>query len=176
VQNLTVPGGDVKIGTTDYTVRTNSMPPSVEALNDIPVAYQNGATVFLRDIGHVRDGNLVLQNVVRAHGKRSVLISIIKNGNASTLTVVNAVKHMLKIARKAAPPGTVIKELFDQSVFVATSVIAVLREGAITADYGTEVEVNSGVNDGDQVILQPPVNLTDGDKVQIIPEPPQAAP
>jgi multidrug efflux pump subunit AcrB len=133
LQNLTLPGGDVKIGKTDYTVRTNSMPPTVEALNDIPVAYQNGATVFLRDIGHVRDGNLVQQNVVRADGKRSVLISIIKNGNASTLAVVNAVKSMLKIARTSAPPGTVIKSLFDQSVFVTSSLIAVLREGATAA-------------------------------------------
>jgi multidrug efflux pump subunit AcrB len=62
-----------------------------------------------------------------------VLLSIIKNGNASTLTVVNAVKHMLNIAREAAPPGMVIKSLFDQSVFVVSSVVAVLREGAIAA-------------------------------------------
>jgi multidrug efflux pump subunit AcrB len=132
-QNLTLPGGDEKIGKIDYTVRTNSMPPTIEALNDIPVSYSNGATVFLRDIGHVRDGNLVQQNVVRAHGKRSVLLSIIKNGNASTLTVVNAVKHVLDIARAAAPSGMVIKSLFDQSVFVVSSVVAVLREGAIAA-------------------------------------------
>jgi multidrug efflux pump subunit AcrB len=132
-QNLTLPGGDEKIGRTDYTVHTNSMPPSIEALNDIPVSYQNGATVFLRDIGHVRDGNLVQQNIVRADGKPSVLLSIIKNGNASTLTVVNAVKHMLNIAREAAPPGMVIKSLFDQSVFVTSALVAVLREGAIAA-------------------------------------------
>ncbi len=132
-QNLTLPGGDEKIGKTDYTVRTNSMPPTIEALNDIPVSYSNGATVFLRDIGHVRDGNLVQQNIVRADGKPSVLLSIIKNGNASTLTVVNAVKHVLDIARKAAPTGMVIKSLFDQSVFVTSSVVAVLREGAIAA-------------------------------------------
>src|SRR5437868_10265389 len=132
-QNLTLPGGDEKIGKTDYTVRTNSMPPSIEALNDVPVSFQNGATVFLRDIGHVRDGNLVQQNIVRADGKRSVLLSIIKNGNASTLTVVNAVKQMLGVARKAAPAGMVIKSLFDQSVFVTSSLIAVLREGAIAA-------------------------------------------
>jgi multidrug efflux pump subunit AcrB len=132
-QNLTLPGGDAKIGKTDYTVRTNSMPPTIEALNDIPVSYSNGATVFLRDIGHVRDGNLVQQNVVRADGKRSVLLSIIKNGNASTLTVVDAVKHMLDVARQAAPAGMVIKSLFDQSVFVTSSLISVLREGAIAA-------------------------------------------
>ncbi len=132
-QNLTLPGGDTKIGKTDYTVRTNSMPPTIEALNDIPVTYSNGATVFLRDIGHVRDGNLVQQNIVRADGKKSVLLSIIKNGNASTLTVVNAVKHMLGVARQAAPAGMVIKSLFDQSVFVTSSLFAVLREGAIAA-------------------------------------------
>ena len=90
-QNLTLPGGWEKIGKTQYTVRTDSMPPTIEALNDIPVSYANGATVFLRDIGHVRDGNLVQQNVVRSDGRRSVLLSIIKNGDASTLEVVNAV-------------------------------------------------------------------------------------
>jgi multidrug efflux pump subunit AcrB len=132
-QNLTLPGGNQKIGKVDYTVRTNSMPTTIAALNDIPVGYTNGATVFLRDIGHVRDGNLVQQNIVNADGKPSVLLSIIKNGDASTLTVVNAVKHMLDIARAAAPPGMMIKSLFDQSVFVVSSVVAVLREGAIAA-------------------------------------------
>ncbi|HWD60326.1 MAG TPA: efflux RND transporter permease subunit [Stellaceae bacterium] len=132
-QNLTLPGGTQKIGDTQYTVRTNSSPPTIAALNDIPVSYSNGATVFLRDIGHVRDGNLVQQNIVRADGKRSVLLSIIKNGNASTLTVVNAVKHVLATARASAPSGMAIKPLFDQSVFVTSSVVSVLREGAIAA-------------------------------------------
>src|SRR5467141_3412477 len=132
-QNLTLSGGTAKIGKTQYTVRTNAMPPTIEALNDIPVSFSNGATVFLRDIGHVRDGNLVQQNIVRADGKRSVLLSIIKNGNASTLTVVNAVKALLVTARAAAPSGMVIKSLFDQSVFVVSSVVSVLREGAIAA-------------------------------------------
>jgi multidrug efflux pump subunit AcrB len=132
-QNLTLSGGTAKIGKTQYTVRTNAMPPTIEALNDIPVSFSNGATVFLRDIGHVRDGNLVQQNIVRADGKRSVLLSIIKNGNASTLSVVNAVKAMLVTARAAAPAGMVIKSLFDQSVFVVSSVVSVLREGAIAA-------------------------------------------
>src|SRR5438094_9067564 len=126
-QNLTLPGGTAKIGETQYTVRTNSMPPTVEALNDIPVSYTNGATVFLRDIGHVRDGNLVQQNIVRANGKHSVLLSIIKNGNASTLTVVNAVKHVLDVARAAAPPGMEFKSLLDNSLFITYSVIEVIR-------------------------------------------------
>ena len=81
----------------------------------------------------MHDGWLVQQNVVRQNGRRSVLLSIIKNGNASTLTVVNAVHKALQTARAAAPPGMQINELFDQSVFVKQSVAGVLREGAIAA-------------------------------------------
>jgi len=132
-QNLTLPGGTAKIGATQYTVRTNAMPATIEALNDIPVAFADGATVFLRDIGHVRDGSMVQQNIVRADGAPSVLIGAIKNGNVSTLDLVDAIKRTLVVARESAPAGMVIKSLFDQSVFVAMSVAAVLREGAIAA-------------------------------------------
>src|SRR5215813_11925050 len=130
-QNLTLPSGTAKIGDTQYTVRTNATPGSIDDLNNIPVKVADGATVFLKDIGQVHDGWLVQQNVVREDGRRSVLLSIIKNGNASTLEVVNRVHEALKTARAAAPPGLEIKELFDQSQFVTQSVESVLREGAI---------------------------------------------
>jgi len=132
-QNLTLPSGTAKIGDTQYTVQTNAMPRTIDELNAIPVKYSNGATVFLRDIGHVRDGAAVQQNIVRDEGVPSVLLSIIKNGNASTLTVVNAVKDALRVARAAAPSGMVINQLFDQSVFVVSAVMGVVREGAIAA-------------------------------------------
>jgi multidrug efflux pump subunit AcrB len=132
-QNLTLPSGLAKIGDTQFTVRTNAVPTKITDLNDIPVKYINGQTVFVKDVGQVHDGNAVQQNVVRTDGRRSVLLSIIKNGNASTLAVVNAVKQALVISRKAAPPGMQIKELFDQSVFVKDSIIGLLREGAIAA-------------------------------------------
>jgi multidrug efflux pump subunit AcrB len=132
-QNLTLPSGTAKIGNTQYTVRTNATPATIDDLNMIPVKFVNGATVFLKDVAQVRDGSLVQQNIVREDGRRSVLLSIIKNGNASTLTVVNGVKKALEAARAAAPAGLRINELFDQSVFVTSSVKGVLREGAIAA-------------------------------------------
>jgi multidrug efflux pump subunit AcrB len=132
-QNLTLPSGTAKIGDTQYAVRTNATPVALDDLNNIPVKFANGATVFLKDVGYVRDGNLVQANVVRTEGRRSVLLSIIKNGNASTLAVVNGVKEALTVARAAAPPGLKITELFDQSVFVSESINGVLREGAIAA-------------------------------------------
>jgi multidrug efflux pump subunit AcrB len=132
-QNLTLPSGLAKIGDTQYTVRTNAVPTKIDDLNNIPVKYINGQTVFVKDVGQVHDGNAVQQNIVRTDGRRSVLLSIIKNGNASTLAVVNAVKEALVVSRKAAPPGMQIKELFDQSVFVKASITGLLREGAIAA-------------------------------------------
>src|SRR5882724_5057613 len=132
-QNLTLPSGTAKIGDTQFVVQTNAMPKTIDELNAIPIKYGNGATVFLRDIGFVRDGYAVQQNIVREGGVRSVLLSIIKNGEASTLDVVNGAKNALGVARAAAPPGLQISELFDQSVFVVSSVMGVLREGAIAA-------------------------------------------
>ena len=133
VQNLTLPSGTAKIGNTQYVVHSNATPTSIDDLNNIPIKVANHATVFIKDIGHVRDGSAVQQNVVREDGRRAVLLSVIKNGNASTLDVVDGVRRALAIARAAAPPGLLINELFDQSVFVRASVAGVLREGAIAA-------------------------------------------
>ena len=132
-QNLTLPSGQVKIANTQYTVRTNATPGSIDELNNIPVKFTNGATVFIKDIGQVRDGSAVQQNIVRENGERAVLLSVIKNGNASTLDVVNGVRSVLQVARAAAPPGLKISELFDQSVFVKSAVTSVVREGVIAA-------------------------------------------
>src|SRR3982075_3475129 len=132
-QNLTLPSGTAKIGETQYTVRTNATPASIDDLNMMPVKFANGATILLKDVAQVRDGSLVQQNIVREDGHRSVLLSVIKNGNASTLAVVNGVKKALEATRAAAPAGLKINELFDQSVFVTNSVTGVLREGAIAA-------------------------------------------
>jgi multidrug efflux pump subunit AcrB len=132
-QNLTLPSGTQKIGDTQFTVRTNAMPTTVADLNNIPVKYGNGAVVFVKDVGYVRDGYAVQQNIVHENGRRSVLLSVIKNGNASTLEVVKAVKGAVQIAREAAPPDLHITELFDQSIFVSKAVAAVVREGTIAA-------------------------------------------
>jgi multidrug efflux pump subunit AcrB len=132
-QNLTLPSGLAKIGDTQYTVRTNAMPTAIEDLNSIPIKYINGQTVFIKDVGQVHDGWAVQQNIVRQDGRRSVLLSVLKNGNASTVAVVNGVREALNIARAAAPPGMSINELFDQSKLVTASIAGVLREGAIAA-------------------------------------------
>jgi multidrug efflux pump subunit AcrB len=132
-QNVTVPSGLVKLGSQQLVVRLNASPDMVERLNDIPVTYNNGRPVLLRDLAWVRDGYQVQQNIVRADGSRSVLMTLLKNGNASTLTVVNNVKAAMPGIQAAAPKDMKFDQLFDQSVFVSGAISDVLREGAIAA-------------------------------------------
>src|SRR5258706_5555076 len=132
-QSLTLPSGDAKIGNTQYIVSVNTSAPTVDALNRVPIREIGPVTVRLSDVAHVRDGWAVQQNIVRSNGRRSVLLTIIKNGDASTLDVVNLVKAALPGIKAAAPPGMNIDMLFDQSVFVQDAISSVLREGAIAA-------------------------------------------
>jgi multidrug efflux pump subunit AcrB len=132
-QSLTLPSGDAKMGDTQFIVSTNANAPTIAALNQVPIRQVGATTVRLGDVAHVRDGWAVQQNIVRADGRRAVLLTIIKNGDASTLDVVNHVKAALPDIRAAAPPGMDIQLLFDQSVFVRQAIDSVLREGAIAA-------------------------------------------
>jgi multidrug efflux pump subunit AcrB len=132
-QSLTVPSGDAKMGDQQFIVRVNAMPLAVEALNRLPIKQVGPRTVYLSDVAHVADAWAVQQNIVHAAGKRAVLLTIIKNGNASTLDVVNRVKAALPAIQKAAPPGMQIHLLFDQSVFVRQAITSVVREGIIAA-------------------------------------------
>ncbi len=132
-QNLVLPSGSTKIGTQELQVTLNSSPVAAEMLNDLPIKTINGTTIYIRDVASVRDGFAVQTNVAHADGKRGVLLSILKMGNASTLDVVNAVKAKLPEIEKTLPPDLKIKMLFDQSVFVRASINGVVKEGLIAA-------------------------------------------
>ncbi|MGB2730470.1 MAG: efflux RND transporter permease subunit [Methylovirgula sp.] len=132
-ESLTLPSGDAKIGNTQFIVSVNAMARTIDALNNMPIRQIGGTTVHLRDVAHVRNGWAVQQNIVRTNGRRSVLLTIIKNGDASTLSVVDAVRAAMPELRKAAPPGMKMDLLFDQSIFVKQAIAGVLREGTIAA-------------------------------------------
>jgi CzcA family heavy metal efflux pump len=127
------PAGFVKIGAFQYNVRLNNAPGSVDDLNDIPVKVVDGATIRMRDVAHVRDGSAPQTNVVHVDGSRSALITVYKNGAASTLAIVQGVKDKLPKIQEALPAALRIVPLADQSVFVRAAVEGVIKEGAIAA-------------------------------------------
>jgi multidrug efflux pump subunit AcrB len=133
-QNLTLPSGTARIGEREYNVALNSNPLAAEQFNDIPIKTVNGRTIFMRDVANVRDGSAVQQNIVRSDGERGVLLTVLKNGRASTLDVIDSIKSsVLPNLRAIAPKGLKIKELFDQSVFVRAAIKGVITEGVIAA-------------------------------------------
>jgi multidrug efflux pump subunit AcrB len=132
-QNVVLPSGTAKIGSTEYNVGLNGNPLTVEELNDIPVRVVDGGTVYLRDVAHVRDGYAVQTNVVRQDGQRGVLLTVQKAGNSSTLAIVSNILAALPKIKTTLPSQLNIRPLFDQSLFVRASLQGVLREGAIAA-------------------------------------------
>src|SRR3954468_22235668 len=132
-QNLILPGGNTKIGETEYSVEVNGTPPVLEELNNLPIKTVNGATIAIRDVAQVRDGYQPQQNVVRKDGGRGVLITIMKSGMASTLDVVRRIKEEIPKVMTTMPPDLQVKEFSDQSLFVRAAISGVLREGVIAA-------------------------------------------
>ena len=133
LQSLILPAGTAKVGDREYLVMLNSSPTVVTALNDLPVKTEHGATVYIKDVGHVRDGFAVQTNIVREDGRRGALLTVIKNGNASTLDIVSKVRATLPRILSALPPELKVKQLFDQSLFVRAAVNGVVREAGIAA-------------------------------------------
>ncbi|NYE60301.1 CzcA family heavy metal efflux pump [Duganella sp. 1224] len=133
VQNLTLPSGTAKLGATEYNVSLNGSPDTIAGLNQIPVLNKNGAVTYLSEVAHVRDGFSPQTNIVRQNGERGVLLSVLSNGGASTLDIVNSLKALLPQAMQTLPKELKITPLFDQSLFVKAAVSGVIREALIAA-------------------------------------------
>ena len=133
-QNLILPGGNAKIGATDYVVRTNASPDAIALLNEVPIRQVNGAMVYMRDVAQVHDGAAIQQNIVRVNGVHAALLTILKGANASTLDIVARVKQRLPlIIANLPPPPPEVRLLFDQSVFVRAALQGVVKEAGIAA-------------------------------------------
>jgi CzcA family heavy metal efflux pump len=132
-QNLVLPGGTAKIDEFEYDVRMNSSPRTVAELNDLPIKQVGNSTVYLRDVANVRDGFAPQTNIVRQDGHRGVLLSIMKAGTASTISVVKGVRELLPRVAQTLPPQLKIQPLADQSIFVSAAVSGVIREAIIAA-------------------------------------------
>jgi multidrug efflux pump subunit AcrB len=132
-QNLILPAGTAKLAGTEYLIRVNSSPLELNDLNNLPIKTVNGATVYIRDVAQVHDGFNVQNNIVRTNGSRGVLLTITRNGQNSTLGIVNAVKAALPRILANVTPELKVVALADQSIFVRASIRGVVREALIAA-------------------------------------------
>jgi len=132
-QNLVIPSGTVKIGSTEFNVDMNGSPDTLAELNNLPVKTVNGATIYVKDVAYVSDGFSPQINIARMDGQRGVLMAIYKTGDTSTLDVVKQVYDKLPMIKSIVPPQLVITPMFDQSIFVRAAIQGVIREGLVAA-------------------------------------------
>ncbi|TXI47178.1 efflux RND transporter permease subunit [Methylophilus sp.] len=131
--NMVVPIGTQKIGSIEYTLNLNNAAAAIEDLANIPVKVVNGATVYMRDVGQVRDGNPPQTNIVHVDGNRSVLMTILKNGAISTLAIVDGIKAKLEEIKPGLPETLIATPINDQSIFVRAAIDGVVFEGVLAA-------------------------------------------
>jgi CzcA family heavy metal efflux pump len=133
LQNVVMPSGTIKIGESEYDVRTNGTPRTVEQIGNLPIKQTPGTTIYLRDLSSVSDSFQVQTNIVRQDSHRGVLVTVLKSGNASTLDVVKGIRNLLPRVASIAPPNLRMVPLADQSIFVRAAVSGVIREAVIAA-------------------------------------------
>src|SRR5438093_4972133 len=133
VQNLILPSGTSKIGGFEYNVDLNGSPQTVAELNDLPIKRVGNTTIYIRDVAYVRNGFPPQTNIVRVNGHRASLLTIQKNGNASTLDIISGIKSLLPHIMSGLPPELKVEPLADQSLFVRASIDGVVREALIAA-------------------------------------------
>jgi multidrug efflux pump subunit AcrB len=132
LQNLILPAGTAKFGDREYQIKVNSSPRTVEELNNLPVKTANGSVVYMRDVAQVRDGFAVQANIIRRDGRRGALLTVMRNGQASTLDIVDKVKTQLPLILAGLTRDLQVRTFFDQSLFVRAAIQSVLKE-ALTA-------------------------------------------
>src|SRR5262249_51608458 len=126
--------GTFKIGGNEYDVDIpNAAPQSMEELNRIPLKTIGDTTIYMKDVAWVRDGFPPQTNIVRVNGQRSVLLTIQKAGDASTLNVIAGIKNLLAQIKTSLPSTLEVSPLADQSIFVRASIQGVLKEATIAA-------------------------------------------
>jgi CzcA family heavy metal efflux pump len=139
-QNVLVPVGTQKIGSLEYTLQLNSAPSVIADLGRLPVKVVNGTTIVMSDVADVHDGNAPQTNIVHVDGSRSVLMSVLKNGTASTLSIVDGVRAKLETLKPGWPAALKVTPINDQSLFVRAAVKGVAIEG-VTAALLTSVMI-----------------------------------
>jgi multidrug efflux pump subunit AcrB len=132
-QNLILPAGTVKIGSTEDDVDLNASPQTVDEMNDLPIKTVGTNTIYIRDVAHVRDGNPPQTNIVMVDGQRAALMTVMKVGNTSTLDIINEIKQQLPTVLAGLPPEFRARPIADQSLFVRASINGVVREAIIAA-------------------------------------------
>jgi CzcA family heavy metal efflux pump len=131
--NVVIPSGSAKMGNYQYNVDVNMSFPTVREFNNLPVKYVGASPILLGNVAPVTDSHQPATNVVRVDGRQATYLMVIKHADASTLTVVDAVRSKIPEILATAPQGLKVALAFDQSKFVRGALWDVVQEAVSAA-------------------------------------------
>ncbi len=121
-ENVSIPGGSVKVGTSDFSVRIPSDIKSAEELADIPVTNFLGNLVRLSDVATVVDGYLETDEYVRSKNQLGAIIMVQKQSGKNSLQVVDAVHKKMKELTTGQAKDIKIDEVLGQAEIIRQSI------------------------------------------------------
>ena len=122
INNVTVPGGSIKVGTNEFSVRIPGEFTSVDAISNMAITSFNGKVIRLGDIARVQDSFKDKDEIIRVEDKPSVGLLVQKQSGANALEVAQELKKSVKEIQKNLPPDVTITEMLDSSVLVKGSI------------------------------------------------------
>jgi hydrophobe/amphiphile efflux-1 (HAE1) family protein len=121
-ENISIPGGSIKTGTNDYSVRIPAEITSTDELSVIPVRNFMGKIVRLADVAKIEDGYAESDEYARTISKRGAVIMVQKQSGKNSLKVVESVRNKMKEIRPGLEKDIQIDEILGQSEIIRQSV------------------------------------------------------
>jgi hydrophobic/amphiphilic exporter-1 (mainly G- bacteria), HAE1 family len=121
-ENVNLSGGRLEQGTQRFLVRTLNEFETVEQMANAIIATQGGQPIYLRDVARVSRGYKDREAITRVNGQEAIELAIYKEGDANTVQLADGVRARIKELEKNLPEGTVIRQVYDQSTFIAAAI------------------------------------------------------
>jgi len=131
--NIISPSGNMNLGDLYPIVPANAQVRNVRDLEGVPLRLDGNTAVFIRDVATVQDAADLVTSYALVNGRRTVYMPVTKRADASTLTVVDLVKHNLPRFQSAVPDDIKVSYELDQSPVVTRAIGDLVKEGAIGA-------------------------------------------
>ncbi|MFW6114946.1 MAG: efflux RND transporter permease subunit, partial [Thermodesulfobacteriota bacterium] len=131
-ENVEQTGGRVTVGPREIIARTMGEYSSLEDIRTVVVAGEEHRKVYLQDIAEVIDGHDEARVITRFNGRECVKILVLKEAEANTVEVAEAVHQLLQELEPALPEGLQLDYVENQAVYIKQALTGV-RNAAIAA-------------------------------------------
>ena len=121
-QNVKIPGGTLKAGANEATVRVYGRVQSAKEFEAIFITQRSGLPVRIGDVATVEDSEEDAERAASKDGVPTVVLSVRKQSGTNTIAVIDALKGRLAEIAPQLPAGYTTEIVRDQGLFIKAAV------------------------------------------------------